>query len=120
MLWLLVLEAWLVCPGCNGAGRPVSIAAGLQAELPQERAAACVRAGATRDRSAVPLLVERLDDPAEDVRFFAIAALERITGQTLDYRYYSAPAERQAAVQRWRRWLAGQAGTTARAGKGGP
>ena len=70
-----------------------------------ERIAACVRAARVRDAQAAPLLVERLEDRSADVRFFAIKALEKITGQLLGYRYYDPPAKRAVAVRRWREWL---------------
>jgi hypothetical protein len=90
--------------GCShGATR--SILSGLESECPSERSAACLKAGRQGDESVLPLLVDRLEDPAADVRFFAISALRRITGQTLGYRYYDKPEERLKAVQRWRQWL---------------
>ena len=90
----------------SGCGqRPLSVAEGLQSELPPERVAACIRAAEQHDTSVVPLLVERLEDSAADVRFFAILALKRVTGQTLGYNYHDRPEERLEAVCRWRRWL---------------
>jgi hypothetical protein len=32
-------------------------------------------------------------------------SLQKITGQTMGYRYYDPPQERAEAVQRWRQWL---------------
>ena len=91
-------------PAC-GARWPGDLPTALQDENPSIRAEACRRAGEAKDASVVPLLVERLDDPAGDVRFFAIGALERITGQTLGYRYHDEPETRSQAVWRWRDWL---------------
>ena len=58
-----------------------------------------------RDTAAIPKLVDDLssDDPA--VRFYAIDALRRLTGQTLDYNYYASDEDRDAAVRRWKEWL---------------
>lgn len=89
--------------GCNGANK--DIAAGLQSELGSERSAACIRAGQSRDKSVLPLLVERLEDTDADVRLFAICALKKITGMDLEYRYYAPPVDRAEAVLRWRKWL---------------
>ena len=89
--------------------------AGLQSPVADERIAAIFRAGQTRDSSAVPLLVERLEDRCEAAGLFAIEALERITGTRLGYNYYDPPDERSRAVARWRQWLAGR-----NAGGGGP
>lgn len=91
-------------PAC-GPRWPKDLPTALQDENPSIRAEACRRAGEAKDGSVVPLLVERLDDPAGDVRFFAIGALKRITGQTLGYRYYDEPQTRSQAVWRWRDWL---------------
>ena len=74
------------------------------------RADASYRAGEARDKSAVALLVERLEDPEADVRFFAVGALQRITGETFGYRYFDDDATRAQAVGRWRQWLAENAG----------
>jgi len=54
-----------------------------------------------------PQIVKELsnDDPA--VRFYAIQALERISGgETYDYRFYDSPEDQQPAIDRWKQWLA--------------
>ena len=58
-----------------------------------------------KDYQAVPGLVRQLesDDPA--VRFYAIEALEKLTGQTCGYRYYDDPDDRRLAVGRWKQWI---------------
>ena len=96
----------LVPVGCESAP---SMAAGLQSDNPAERIEACIGAARRRDSSTLPLLVERLEDPASDVRFFAIAALKRMTGQTFGYRYFDKEPERRTAVRRWRQWLKAEA-----------
>jgi|SRR5579872_2966039 len=62
-------------------------------------------AAATNDRKAIPRLVEALDDHDPAIRFAAIAALKKMTGQDFDYRYYDGEWDRRLAVQRWRDWL---------------
>ena len=57
------------------------------------------------DRKAIPRLVHDLDDRDSAIRFAAISALQRMTGQDLGYRYFDNEWDRRAAVQRWRQWL---------------
>jgi hypothetical protein len=63
------------------------------------------KAAAERNEKAVPALVSQLnnDDPA--VRFYAINALQRITGQTFGYVFYDEADQRKPAIERWRQWL---------------
>ena len=79
---------------------------------------ATVEAGNHKDSSTIPQLITDLesDDPA--VRFYAIGALERITGKTFGFQYFVDEDQRAAAVQQWKAWLAGwEAGQ--RMGSGG-
>jgi hypothetical protein len=57
------------------------------------------------NHSVVPRLIHDLDDSDPAVRFYAIEALYRLTGERFEYNYFSREAERREAVQRWRRWL---------------
>lgn len=68
---------------------------------PYARALAIEDAARQRDRNAIPDLIESLDSDDPAVRFAAIGALERITGQTYGYRPYDPEWERQAAVDQW-------------------
>ena len=77
---------------------------------PGERIHAIVEAGERGRQEAVPLLVDRLEDEDEAVRFFAIQSLERITGESRGYRYYDPPGLRARAVRRWRSWVQARAG----------
>ncbi|KPK83592.1 MAG: hypothetical protein AMJ81_07860 [Phycisphaerae bacterium SM23_33] len=101
--WAGVLAGLAV--GCTAGGTHRSLAPGLQSEDASERIRASVQAGSQHDVRAVPLLVERLEDNSADARLFAIRALEKITGQTLGYRYYAPPEQRAEAVGRWREWV---------------
>jgi hypothetical protein len=65
-------------------------------------------AAAARDRSAISRLVYDLNDNDPAIRFAAITALQDMTGETFDYRYYDCTPDREAAVTRWRQWLADQ------------
>ncbi|MFO0972854.1 MAG: HEAT repeat domain-containing protein [Phycisphaerae bacterium] len=90
--------------------------AGIQSLEPGERIRAIRSAGEARDAAAVPLLIDRLDDEDEAVRFFAILALERITGTRMGYDYRMWGAARVAAIERWRDALhSGQVGSRAAA-----
>jgi len=74
---------------------------------PTSNIPAIQEAARDKDRQAIPQLVQQLesDDPA--VRFYAIEALERLTGETLGYRYYDDVEQRRPAVARWKRYVAG-------------
>ncbi|MBC7782779.1 MAG: hypothetical protein H7144_02985 [Burkholderiales bacterium] len=61
---------------------------------------------AAKDPSAIPQLVSDLDSTDPAVRFYAISGLQRLTGETFNYRYYDEEDARRPAVERWKRWLA--------------
>ena len=63
----------------------------MQDEDPQVRVKAVVEAGQSHDKKMLGLMVERLNDSEDEVRFFTIMALQRMTGQTMDYRFYDRP-----------------------------
>jgi HEAT repeat protein len=98
---LSILLTLALLTGCSARSGP----RGLASDDSAEKIPAIKRAGEQRDGRTIPLLIKELnnDDPA--VRFYAIEALERITGQTLDYHYYDSEASRAAAVGRWEKWL---------------
>jgi HEAT repeat protein len=79
--------------------------ADIQSADAGQRILAIKAAGDRRDLSAVPLLIDRLDDEDEGVRFYAILALERITGDRLGYDYRAGPERQARAVERWRRYV---------------
>jgi hypothetical protein len=68
---------------------------------------AMLDAAATGDRAAVPGLISRLDSQDGGERLLAITSLKRITGETHGYEHAGPPAERDAAVARWRAWAEG-------------
>jgi HEAT repeat protein len=103
---VLVLSAAGAVLLCSCAGTGPTLYQRLQDEDAKVRIAAVIEAGQTKDRKALALLVERLDDSEKDVRLYAIIALERITGQTLGYRYYDPAEAREQAVARWRQYIA--------------
>jgi hypothetical protein len=102
--------ALVLLSGCGGSGRyPESISA----PDPLVRVKAIIHAGQTQDEKVVPLLVDRLEDEDEGVRFYAILALERIVGTRLGYDYGAPISQRQEAVARWRDYLASSRAPTA-------
>jgi len=65
-------------------------------------------AGREQDRSSIPALITQLDSDDSAVRFYAISSLQKLTNQTLGYRYYEDADTRRPAVTRWKNWLAAQ------------
>jgi hypothetical protein len=61
----------------------------------------------SKDMTQVRQMINDLesDDPA--VRFFAISALEKLTGQTFGYQYFADEDKRALAVGKWKAWLEG-------------
>ena len=57
-------------------------------------------------REHLPDLVRLLDDREPAVRMLAHDALERMTGRQAEFPAFAPPAQRAAAVQGWRDWLA--------------
>lgn len=78
---------------------------------------AIARAADEDNQSAVRPLIEALDDPDPGLRMLAIAALERITGQTMGYDATAPESARDEAIREWVRWAA--EGTEAPAKAGG-
>jgi HEAT repeat protein len=105
---LLLLACATSAPWLSCAAPPRS---GIQSADVNERILAIHAAAEAGDKQSVPLLVDRLEDEDEAVRFYAILALAKITGKRMGYDYASPPSERAKAVERWRRSLraAGQA-----------
>jgi hypothetical protein len=97
LLVILCASAW----SCAPPRPPLSI----QHEDVNIKILAIQKAAREKDRSAIPNLVRELenDDPA--VRFYAIQALEDLTGQTFGFDYYKDEAVRKPAVLKWQEWL---------------
>jgi hypothetical protein len=89
--------------GCGGATSRADVS--LESPDPSVRVRSVVRAAESNEASVIPLLVDRLEDEDEAVRFYAILALERLTGTRLGYKYGASEAQRRADVERWRRFL---------------
>ena len=77
----------------------------VAAPEPESRIPGIKRAGDSHDRSALPQLVESLNDDDPAVRLFAIAALEKFSKDRFGYEYYLDEDGRKPALDRWRDWL---------------
>jgi hypothetical protein len=88
--------------GCAGA-KPNR--ADISSDDSNERIRAIKAAGEAKDVHAVPLIVDRLEDEDSAVRFFAIIALEKITGQRFGYDYSKAGRDRAASIVLWREYV---------------
>jgi hypothetical protein len=58
-----------------------------------------------KDYKSIPQLVRQLDNDDPAVRFYAIQALQQLTGQTFGYQFYDDAVERRPAVRRWQQWV---------------
>ena len=104
--------------GCDGAGQSIFLR--MQDEDPAVRIRAIHQAGLDRDDRTVPYLIDRLTDSERDVRFYAILALQRITGKTMGYKHYTSAQDRHKAERRWRQWLEADRKTPPPGPKEGP
>ncbi|MHC4612101.1 MAG: HEAT repeat domain-containing protein [Planctomycetota bacterium] len=68
---------------------------------PTARLYAVERAGAQRDMTATPRLVEQLDSDDPLVQMMALEALLRIEGDTHGFWHGDPPHVRQAAIEQW-------------------
>jgi hypothetical protein len=91
----------LAFTGCGPDYGPVKV------ENPDLRAKVPAIKQEVREHSLdeAPQLVKDLDNDDPAVRFYAFEGLRRLTGQTLDYRYYDDAIERKPAITRWKQWL---------------
>jgi hypothetical protein len=64
------------------------------------------------DRTQLENIIENLDNNDPTVRMAAIGALQRMTGETLGYRFNAQSGERAEAIVRWKDWLTRQAAAT--------
>jgi hypothetical protein len=100
---ILVIGFAFGAMGVGGCFRPDPKT--MSSDNPDSSIPAIKEAADKNDRSALPKLVEDLNDNDPAVRFAAISALEKMTGQTLDYHYYDDYPTRAPALARWQKWL---------------
>ena len=77
----------------------------LTSDSPPSAIPAIKEAADNNDRKAIPRLVQDLDSEDSAIRFAAIGALRRMTGEDFGYRYYDDEFDRQPAIKRWNEWL---------------
>lgn len=97
-LILILAVSALACRGTRP--KPDVAAREIDAKIPGMK-----HAGQTHDRSALPGLIDSLNDDDPAVRFFAIAALEKFSGDRFGYEYYLDEEQRKPSIARWREWL---------------
>lgn len=85
----------------TGSCGPSATDAHFDSANPAARLYAIERAARTGDITAAAHLVEQLDSNDPAVRLLAIAALERLTGETYGYRHYDPAHLRRPAIRRW-------------------
>jgi hypothetical protein len=95
----------LLLSGCRGPFDHKMGLSDLESPNPAVRIMAIKWAGDNKVLSALPRLVDFLHDEDTSVRFFAIEALQRITGTDNGYDYKASPQLRAEAVERWREFL---------------
>ncbi len=103
----------------SGCG-PRSYRADIQSESVHERILGVRAAAEAKDAESVPLLVDRLEDEDDAVRFFSILALEKITGQRFGYNYASTAQQRAKAVEKWRAFVREEGARTRTPAEGAP
>ena len=94
----------IILIGCDNP-KKIGGLADLENLDPTVRIRAIKWAGENQVHDAVPLLVDRLQEQDRSVRFYAIMALRRITGDDLGFDYKADPAQRAEAVKKWRQSL---------------
>ncbi|MHC4618872.1 MAG: HEAT repeat domain-containing protein [Planctomycetota bacterium] len=107
--WFACVWCWAlassILAGCGDSFRREVGVSDLEDPNPTVRIMAIKWAGDNKVSSAVPALVDLLEDEDPSVRFYAIEGLERITGKDHGYDYRAGPSQRAAAVKRWRESL---------------
>ena len=94
----------LICLALLPACTAPTQQSGFDADDPSARTRALRSAVERNDRSAIPDMIEMLDSPDPAHRLLAIGALQRMTGQTLDYDYAATEHQREQAIRRWLQW----------------
>lgn len=75
-------------------------------EVPRVRYEAATALLEMKDPRAFDVLVQGLDDPDARLRAKCLEVLAEATGQRFGFEADGDPADREAAVRRWRAWLA--------------
>jgi hypothetical protein len=108
---ILLLTLLLVVVGSGACSEPTGPKTVSNRDI-AVKVPAMKQAVADHDLGVAADLVKNLESDDAAVRFYAIDALRRLTGEDLGYHYYDDKEQRQPAVARWRRWVQ-QRGSTA-------
>ncbi len=84
---------------------PSAIDGGFDSANPAARMYAIEHAARQGDTSAIKQIVEQLDSDDPAVRFIAIGALKRLTGETLGYDHAAPLEQRELAIKRWEKFV---------------
>lgn len=95
----------MLCAAFVGCGGPGPRTKSLTDPDPAAKIPAMKEAAREKNLKAVEQLVEDLNSEDPAVRFYAIEALKRMTGQTFDYHYYDDEEGRKPALEKWSQWL---------------
>src|SRR5688572_16057902 len=106
MTWLrrVCIFAGLIACGCSAPRGPFMVTE----RDPANKIPGIKQAVERKDLSAAKQMVDDLDNDDAAVRFYAIEGLQRLTGQSFDYKYYDDELARQPAIKKWQAWLAEQ------------
>ena len=109
-IYVLVIILILLLP--SGCGEPVgaSSLSGLSSPDPAVKVQAIKWAGDNKLNSAIPQLVDLLEDEDRVVRFYAIGSLRRITGLDHGYDFKTDAHSRLESVKCWRENLQTETG----------
>lgn len=109
---IIFVGAGILVGGCF-APDPIS----LKSEYAVDKIPAIKLAAQKDDRTAIPTLIDSLDDPDTAIRLAAIEALQKMTGQTFGYVYYDDDSQRRPAIMQWKQWLSDHPEAVKPAGK---
>ena len=99
---LLMVLATVFATGCESTSS--SWKRKLDSPLGVERAEGVMMIDAAKDWSAVPLLIDTLEDDDVSVRVLAVQTLRRMTERKFKFLPYGPERERRQGVRRWRGW----------------
>jgi HEAT repeat protein len=100
LTWAVAGLALVLLSGCASPLRP-----NFNSPEAAERILAIERAARAGDQSALPLIVDRLEDEDDGVQFFAMLALEHLAGDRKGLATGQTSAARAAAIGRWRAYV---------------
>ncbi len=101
-----VVLVGLTVLGCSSTteGPTGDLAVDLLHRDPRIRVRATKTAVEQNRRDLVPALLDNLSERDGAVRWFSAIALRKLSGQTFGFEASESPAQRRAAIERWRTW----------------